>query len=154
MAALMAADLGPRGCHSSDCFSIGGGASDVRQGGDRSADRVVVGAGGGGTTGTTLGGNGGAGGGDMGGSGGNGRVSLPQSAGPAARRARVAPLARCRRPPRAGAPRHKWQRRRGRRLILRLEQRNARADDYPPDPCRPDDRNQLVEGGKHEGLQS
>ncbi|MGC2406638.1 MAG: hypothetical protein WA431_09560, partial [Candidatus Cybelea sp.] len=23
---------GPRGCHSSDCFSIGGGASDVRQG--------------------------------------------------------------------------------------------------------------------------
>jgi hypothetical protein len=70
---------GPRGCHSSDCFSIGGGASDVRQGADRLADRVVVAAGGGGgagdggTTYTTLGGNGGAGGGDTGGSGGNGQ---------------------------------------------------------------------------------
>lgn len=69
----------PRGCHLSYCFSIGGGASDVRQGGDRLADRVVVAAGGGGgagdggTTYTTLGGNGGSGGGDIGGSGGNGQ---------------------------------------------------------------------------------
>jgi hypothetical protein len=71
---------GGEGCASRNvCYGVGGGASDVRQGGDQLADRVVVGAGGGGggadggcnntTCGYPAGGNGGAGGGHKGGSG-------------------------------------------------------------------------------------
>jgi hypothetical protein len=73
------------------CFGFGGGASDVRQGGDRLADRVVLAAGGGGGAGDgcigfpscfiTRGGNGGGGGGDMGGSGGAGYSKLAGSGG-------------------------------------------------------------------------
>jgi hypothetical protein len=62
------------------CYGQGGGASDVRQGGDQLADRVIVGAGGGGgggdgddcssgSCGYPTGGNGGGGGGHTGGSG-------------------------------------------------------------------------------------
>jgi hypothetical protein len=65
------------------CYGQGGGASDVRQGGDQLADRVIVGAGGGGGGGDgdncssgfcgyPTGGNGGGGGGRRGGSGNSG----------------------------------------------------------------------------------
>jgi hypothetical protein len=78
---------GGQGCHSRDvCYGVGGGASDVRQGGDRLTDRVVVGAGGGGggadggcndsSCGYPAGGNGGAGGGHKGGSGHAGQSPL------------------------------------------------------------------------------
>ena len=73
------------------CFGVGGGASDVRQGGDRLADRVVVAAGGGGGGGDgciglpscyiTTGGKGGDGGGAIGGSGGTGYGNLAGSGG-------------------------------------------------------------------------
>jgi hypothetical protein len=73
------------------CFGFGGGASDVRQGGDRLADRVVVAAGGGGGSGDgciglpscfiSYGGNGGGGGGDTGGSGGTGHGKFAGSGG-------------------------------------------------------------------------
>ncbi len=73
------------------CFGFGGGASDVRQGGDRLADRVVVAAGGGGGAGDgctgmpscyiTDGGKGGDGGGDIGGSGSSGYGRLAGSGG-------------------------------------------------------------------------
>jgi hypothetical protein len=57
----------------------GGGASDVRQGGDQLVDRILVAGGGGGRGGRSyysyLGGAGGKGGGYTGGSGGNGRYS-------------------------------------------------------------------------------
>ncbi len=63
-------------------YGFGGGASDVRQGGDQIANRVVVAGGGGGAGGTGaasargLGGAGGAGGGRRGGSGGAGEGTL------------------------------------------------------------------------------
>ncbi|MGC2407825.1 MAG: glycine-rich protein [Candidatus Cybelea sp.] len=39
---------GERGCNGSQCTGAGGGASDVRQGGNALTDRVIVAAGGGG----------------------------------------------------------------------------------------------------------
>jgi hypothetical protein len=73
------------------CFGFGGGASDVRQGGDRLANRVVLAAGGGGGAGDgciglpscyiTDGGKGGDGGGEIGGAGGTGYSRLAGSGG-------------------------------------------------------------------------
>ncbi len=56
------------GC-SYDCGSSGGGASDVREGGDSLHDRIIVAGGGGGKGGWNDGGSGGAGGGSVGGAG-------------------------------------------------------------------------------------
>lgn len=75
---------GGAGLTSYCCYGFGGGASDVRQAGDRFADRVVVAAGGGGGAGTGNGygsggyfpGAGGSGGGRQGGSGYSGTGAL------------------------------------------------------------------------------
>lgn len=85
------ADGGP-GC----CRGVGGGASDVRQGGDSLADRVIVAAGGGGSgsagyvalSGSQTGGAGGAGGGSTGEAGQDGQGAFDGGGGAGGTQAR------------------------------------------------------------------